>query len=76
MVRCVSKIRGEIETKGVEAFTGCEAKISRGEVEMNLNKAGEVNESPGDESEEMCSPEDEKEGVCDVFEMSGVLDEG
>ena len=60
----------------MEVFTGCGTKISRGEVEMNLNEAGEVNESPGDESEEMCGPEDEKEGVRDVFEISGAPDEG
>ena len=60
MVGCESETRGGIETKGVEVFTSCEAKISCGEVEMNSDEAGEVNESPSEESEEMCGPDDEK----------------
>ena len=70
MVRCESEtkevvVHGESETKGVEVATVCEAGISRGEVETNSD---EVNESPNDEFEGMCSPDDEK-GVLGVFGM-------
>ena len=55
----------------MEVFTVCEAEISCSEVELNLDKAAEVNEGPNDEFEGRCGPDDEKEGVLGVFGSSG-----
>lgn len=41
--------------KGLEGATIGEAENSCGEVEMNLNKVKEVNESPDDKTEGTCS---------------------